>query len=91
MENQDDDRRLIDTKRFKFDASLNVAHILTTIGMMVALFNWGSNVNAAIAVQAAEIQNIKMSRGQERAELMVMLAEINRKLDRLQDKKAREQ
>lgn len=80
-----EDRREIDKQRFKFDASLNVAHILTTIGMLVALFNWGSNVNALMAVQGTEIQNIKESRIQTRAELMTSLSEINRKLDRLAD------
>lgn len=84
-EHDDEDRRDIDKKRFKFDASLNVAHILTTVGMMVALFNWGSNVNEAIAVHRNEIQNIKESRLQTRAELMTSLSEINRKLDKLAD------
>ena len=73
--------------RIRFDDTLNVAHILTTIGMMVTLFNWGSNVNSALAVQKTELDVIKESRAQNRAELLLALAEINHKLDKLADKK----
>ena len=73
--------------RIRFDDTLNIAHILTTIGMMIALFNWGSNINSSLAVHTMEIQNIKESRAQNRVELTMALAEINRKLDKLAEKK----
>ena len=57
-EDQDIDRREIDQKRFRFDTGINIAHILTTVGMLVMLFNWGSGVNSNLAVQAVEIANI---------------------------------
>ena len=73
--------------RIRFDDTLNIAHILTTVGMMIALFNWGSNINSSLAVHAMELQNIKESRAQNRVELTMALAEINRKLDKLAEKK----
>ena len=73
--------------RIRFDDTLNIAHILTTVGMMVALFNWGSNVNSSLAVTNMEINNIKDARMQSRSELLLSLAEINRKLDKLAEQK----
>ena len=78
------ERREIDQKRIRFDTGVNIAHILTTIGMLVMLFNWGSGINANLAVQASEISNIKEDRQRARAELMAALQEINRKLDKIQ-------
>ena len=85
MEDNDSDRRDIDRKRFKFDAGINIAHILTTLAMVFALFNWGSGVNSAIAIQNVEIQNIKSDRTRERGETLQALLEINRKLDHISE------
>ncbi len=88
MEDFDDtDRRDIDKKRFKLDATINIAHIFATLGMVFTLFNWGSGVNAAQAVHADRIETIKNDRARDRAETLQALSEINRKLDRLADKK----
>lgn len=88
MEELDDtDRRNIDKKRFRFDAGINIAHILTTLAMVYSLFSWGSGVNSAQAVQADRIQTLKTDRERDRAETLQALSEINRKLDRLADKK----
>ena len=81
------ERKVLSIGKIRFDDTLNVAHILTTIGMMVALFNWGSNVNSSLAVQSVEIAEIKQGRLQSRAELLLALAEINRKLDKLAERK----
>lgn len=83
----DTDRRDIDKKRFRFDAGINIAHILTTLAMVYSLFSWGSGVNSAQAVQADRIQTLKVDRERDRAETLQALSEINRKLDRLADKK----
>ena len=88
MEEFDDtERRDIDKKRFKLDASINIAHIFATLGMVFTLFNWGSGVNSAQAVQADRIETLKADRERDRTETLQALAEINRKLDRLADKK----
>ena len=88
MESQEEiDRRDIDKKRFRFDAGINVAHILTTLAMIYSLFSWGSGVNSAQAVQASRIDNVERSRDRDRAETLAALSEINRKLDRLAEKK----
>lgn len=82
----DENREKPSRNRIRFDDTLSVAHILTTIGMIMALFNWGSTVNSTLAVQSSEISHIKESRAQNRAELTIALAEINRKLDDLAEK-----
>lgn len=88
MEEQDSqDRRDIDKRRFRFDAGINIAHILTTLALVYSLFNWGSNVNSAQAVQEDRIHTLRADRERDRAETMASLAEINRKLDRMADKK----
>jgi hypothetical protein len=53
----------------------------------VALFNWGSNVNSAEAVQADRLQTLRADRERDRAETLQALAEINRKLDKLSDRR----
>ena len=85
----DIERREMEQKRFRIDTGINIAHILTTIGLLIMLFGWGSGLNSTDAVHATEIINIKEDRIRARAELMVALQEINRKLDKIQsDKRA---
>ena len=86
MDDDSLERRAIDKTRFRLDATINVAHILTTIGMVYALFNWGSGVNAAQAVQENKIQTIRMDRERDRAEMLQALREINNKLDRMEER-----
>ena len=73
----DIDRREIEQKRFRIDTGVNIAHILTTIGMLVMFFSWGSGLNSMDAVHSAEIVNIKEDRLRARVELMAALQEIN--------------
>ena len=86
----DIDRREIERKRFRMDTGVNIAHILTTIGLTVMLFGWVSGLNATDAVHATEIDNIKEDRVRTRTELMVALQEINRKLDKIQSEGRRD-
>jgi uncharacterized protein (DUF2164 family) len=86
MDDDSLERREIDKTRFRLDATINVAHILTTIGMVYALFNWGSGVNAAQAVQESKIQTIRADRERDRAEMLQALREINNKLDRMEER-----
>lgn len=87
MDDESLERREIDKTRFRLDATINVAHILTTIGMVYALFNWGSGVNAAQAVQESKIQTMRMDRERDRSEMLQALREINNKLDRIEERK----
>ena len=81
MDDNNSDRREIESKRFKFDAAVNIGHILTTLAMALALFSWGSNVNSSVAIVKVEVQNIKDARAVSRQETLQALIEINRKLD----------
>ena len=80
----DIDRREIEQKRFRMDTGVNIAHILTTMGMLIMLFSWGSGLNAKDVEHTVEINNIKEDRLRTRIELMAALQEINRKLDKIQ-------
>lgn len=86
-EHDDLDRRTLDKQRFRFDTGINIAHILTTAGMMFVVLNWGSNVNASLAVQQNEVANIKLSSAVARVETSQALQEINRKLDKIMDER----
>lgn len=81
--NNDDDRREIDKKRFRLDTTVNIAHILTTVGMMIALFSWGADVKTALSNHSIEINNIKTERDRVYAETRESLTQINSKIDRL--------
>ena len=90
VQDVDIERREIEQKRFRMDAGINIAHILTTVGLLIMLFGWGSGLNTTDAVHANEISNIKEDRLRARAELMAALQEINRKLDRIQSEGRRD-
>lgn len=79
----DEDRREIDQKRFRFEASVNLAHILTTIGMLVALFKWGSDLNATVVTHGAIIAQLREDRNRAEQDVRGQLREINNKVDRL--------
>lgn len=82
-EEQASDRREIEKKRFRMDTTVNIAHILTTVGMMFALFSWGSDVKTAISNHTVEINYIKAERDRTTSETRESLREINAKIDRL--------
>lgn len=77
------DRRNLDGNRFKIDTTVNIAHILTTIGMIVALFTWGTDVKTALATNRSEIDHLKTERTREARELRDSIHELNIKIDRL--------
>ena len=83
----DIDRRAIERTRFRVDTGVNIAHILTTLGMLVMLFSWGSERTAIDAIHSTEINNIKEDRIRTRTELLAALQEINRKLDKIQSER----
>lgn len=79
-------------KRWHIDKTINLAHVLTTMGLITALFAWGGNVDKRIAllednriVQKA----IDMQQDEQAHEAVLLLREelrdVGRKLDRLSE------
>ena len=78
-----DEDLTIDRRKRSFDTTINVAHILTTIGAIVAVFNWASDIKTTIATNMTEIANLKEERMREAEELKESIRELNKKIDRL--------
>lgn len=78
-----DDELTIDRRKRSFDTTINVAHILTTIGAIVAVFNWAADIKTTIATNITEIANLKDERMREAEELKDSIKELNQKVDRL--------
>ena len=70
------ERREIDQKRFKFDATINVAHILTTVGLLILGFSWGQDIKTMLVKHDTEIAEIKLSRNNNQLQLRNDLSEI---------------
>lgn len=62
------DRREIENKRFKIDTTVNIAHILTTIGLITAMFTWGSDVKSMLVRHETQILSMQVDR--ERTEVL---------------------
>ena len=69
--------------KLSFSAAFNVTHILTTVGLIVAMFSWATEVKTVIATSTAEIANLKAERIRETAELRTTVREIDAKVTRL--------
>lgn len=69
--------------KFKFDTTVNVAHVLTTIGLIILGFSLISDIKTAIATNTSEIGHLKAERTREAAELRAGVHELNIKVDRL--------
>ena len=70
------ERREIDQKRFRFDATINVAHILTTIGLLVLGFSWGQDIKTMLVRHDTEIIEIKNARAQTQNQLRNDISEL---------------
>jgi len=79
-------------KRWHIDKTINLAHVLTTMGLIAALFAWGGNVDKRIALlednrivqKAIDMQQDE----QARAAVLLLreeLRDVGRKLDRLSE------
>lgn len=55
------DRREIDSRRFRIDTTVNVAHILTTIALVGSILSWGSDMKAAVQRHDSEIAELKLT------------------------------
>jgi uncharacterized protein YlxW (UPF0749 family) len=69
--------------KFSINTSFNIAHILTTVGLIVAMFSWATEVKTIIATNTSEIKNIKEERARESVELRTTVREIDAKVTRL--------
>lgn len=92
MQNRDGvetiDRREIDKARFRIDTTVNLAHILTTVGLIVAILSWGSDLKSMVQKHEADIVEIKMAMRDDRQILREELREMSRKIDKLIEQKA---
>ncbi len=75
-------RRRSDNK-FSVSAAFNITHIIATIGLIVSMFSWATEVKTIIATNTAEIANLKAERVRETAELRTTVREIDAKVTRL--------
>ena len=69
--------------KFSVSAAFNITHIIATIGLIVSMFSWATEVKTIIATNTAEIANLKAERVRETAELRTTVREIDAKVTRL--------
>lgn len=81
-----------DEKRWHIDKTVNLAHVLTTMGLIAALFAWGGDVDKRIALLEEQkiVQRALDMQQDEQARAAVSLLreeirDIGRKLDRLNE------
>jgi len=77
------ERRTIDQTRFRVDTTINIAHILTTIALVLSIFSWGSDLKSTVQRHDSEIQALSRDVREDRTVLREELREINRKMDRI--------
>lgn len=80
------DRRTIDRARFRVDTTINIAHILTTVAMIMAVMSWGSDLRATVQRHDGEIADIKQNMRDDRQVLREELREIDRKIGKIAER-----
>ena len=78
-----DDEIVTPNKNQSFNTTINVAHILTTIGAIWYVFSGFSDLKTTVITNTAEISHIKNERAKDAAELKESIKELNQKVDRL--------
>lgn len=73
----------LESRRFRMDTTVNITHILTTIGLIVTLFTWGSDVKEMLARHDEAITSLKEAQIRDGTDVKQQLLELNRKIDRL--------
>lgn len=73
----------LETRRFRMDTTVNITHILTTIGLIITMFTWGSDVKEMLARHDEAIESLKSSQERTDNDVKQQLLELNRKVDRL--------
>lgn len=70
------ERRTIESKRFKIDTTVNIAHILTTIGLVTAIFTWGADVKSMLVKHDAQIASLEAAGGRNDMYVQDQLREL---------------
>jgi len=65
---------------------VNVAHVITTVAMVVSCFWFFSDLDKRIASNTTEIEHIKTQRTEDQRRIEKSLDSINKKLDRILEK-----
>lgn len=86
-DDDDTDRREIDQKRYKLELSLGTISIGSLLSLIIVLWQWSGTITEALAEDRTNIQNHGREIERNRTETVLMLIEINRKLDRLAERK----
>ena len=86
MTEQPIDPRQLEQTRFRIDTTINIAHILTTIAMVLAIFSWGSELKATVQKHEFEIADVKTNLRYDREGLREELRELNRKIDKISER-----
>lgn len=83
-------RRSLDVRRFRFETTVTITHILTTLALLVKLFEWGGSVETRISSLQTESDYAKSARLEDEARVTRSLSdiksdvhEVNSKLDRI--------
>jgi peptidoglycan hydrolase CwlO-like protein len=66
---------------------VNVAHVITTVAMVVSCFWFFSDLDKRIATNETEISHVKEQRAEDQKRIEKRLDSMDRKLDRLLEKK----
>jgi hypothetical protein len=80
------DRQAFEQKRFRFDTTIGIAHILTTVALVFAIFSWGADLKATVQKHEFEIADIKTGMRYDRDLMRQDFLELNRKIDRISDR-----
>jgi hypothetical protein len=83
MSNNDDDALVPRNKNQSFNTTINVAHILTTLGAIAYIFNGVAEIKTTIATNMTEIAHLKEERAREAGELKESIKELDKKVSRL--------
>lgn len=82
----------VNEKRWHIDKTINLAHVLTTMGLIAALFAWGGDVDKRIALlEDNRVDQKAIDRQQDeqvRAAVLLLreeLRDVGHKLDRLSE------
>lgn len=83
-----EDRRSLEQKRFKIDTTVNITTIFTMLGVLTAIFTWGSDIRAMVVrheTQIAELYSLNTRNDEfqrtQFSELKTDIRELNNKID----------
>ena len=75
---------------FSLSTAFNITHILATLGLIISMFSWATDVKTVIATNTAEIANLKAERVRDSSELRTTVREIDAKVTRLLERRNRD-